>query len=584
MIYPWLKRAGRIINTGRARTIVLSGNVHDLFHIGPQDAGQYVTLLEYLVSAWNIPTKVGKPGVIVVTYELNEGIDIPDALAKKSVEAAFNRFRGNQKAFDEGVHDSRKEETRALEVLRQLCLMSRSADEGKRPYLAEDLVILIEGADLLIPDGPITSLNVADRHRVAICQDWFTDRQFLNGKDTVVLVTESRSQLHQRVSRLPQIEEVEVDAPDETERLAYIKWFDAQLPPERKLKVWSTVEELAAFTGGLTIHAMRQMLIGADGETLLPGAVVDKVESFMKAQIGEDVVSFKRPTHKMSDLVGNAALLAWLAAEFIPRITSTDLEVAYAAAVVGGPIRTGKTYIFEAVAGELGIPVIELKNFRSMWLGQTDVVIERIYRTLRVISKAIVLLDEADTQFGGVGKDVHETEKRATGKFQQMMSDPSLRGRVMWLMMTARIHLLSPDLRGEGRGGDCIIVVRDPEGDDHEAFVRWMVAKSVEDELPPEVLTRIRERTKGYYAGAFKAVRAELKAQRRMKGRLLTTEEVIAVIENRVMPDIAVERRFQLLHALVNCTDRRLLPPGSTDEVREGWLREIRQLEAQGIR
>ena len=89
MIYPWVKKAGRIINTGRARTIVLSGNVHDLFHIGPEDAGQYVTLLEYLVNAWNIPTKGGKPGMIVVTYELNEGIDVPDPIARKVVEAAL---------------------------------------------------------------------------------------------------------------------------------------------------------------------------------------------------------------------------------------------------------------------------------------------------------------------------------------------------------------------------------------------------------------------------------------------------------------------------------------------------------------
>ena len=53
-------------------------------------------------------------------------------------------------------------------------------------------------------------------------------------------------------------------------------------------------------------------------------------------------------------------------------------------------------------------------------------------------------------------------------KIQAMMSDPALKGRVFWLLMTARIHLLSPDLRRPGRAGDLIIPVLDPEG------VRWL--------------------------------------------------------------------------------------------------------------
>ena len=59
-----------------------------------------------------------------------------------------------------------------------------------------------------------------------------------------------------------------------------------------------------------------------------------------------------------------------------------------------------------------------------------------------------------DTQFGGVGPEEHSTERRLTGKVQQMMSDPKLRGRVIWLLMTARIHLLSPDIRRPGRVGE----------------------------------------------------------------------------------------------------------------------------------
>ena len=72
------------------------------------------------------------------------------------------------------------------------------------------------------------------------------------------------------------------------------------------------------------------------------------------------------------------------------------------------------------------------------------------------LSKVIIFVDEADTQFGGVGSDTHETERRLTGKLQAMMSDTALRGRVALLLVTARIHQLSPDIRRPGRVGDLI--------------------------------------------------------------------------------------------------------------------------------
>jgi len=121
------------------------------------------------------------------------------------------------------------------------------------------------------------------------------------------------------------------------------------------------------------------------------------------------------------------------------------------------------------------MPVLVLKNIRSQWFGQTDVIFERLRRVLEALEKVLIFVDEADTQFGGVGEGAHETERRLTGKIQAMMSDPRLRGKVIWLLMTARIHLLSPDIRRPGRVGDLIIPVLDPVGEDRLEFIRWML-------------------------------------------------------------------------------------------------------------
>ncbi|MBA4388215.1 MAG: hypothetical protein C0404_09555 [Verrucomicrobia bacterium] len=54
---------------------------------------------------------------------------------------------------------------------------------------------------------------------------------------------------------------------------------------------------------------------------------------------------------------------------------------------------------------------------------------------------------------GGAGEDVHATERKLTGKIQNRMSDTRLLSKITWLLMTARIQQLSPDLRRPGRAG-----------------------------------------------------------------------------------------------------------------------------------
>jgi SpoVK/Ycf46/Vps4 family AAA+-type ATPase len=270
--------------------------------------------------------------------------------------------------------------------------------------------------------------------------------------------------------------------------------------------------------------------------------------------------------------------------EFMPRLAATGADALPGAAVCG-PIGGGKTYLFEAVASELDMVVLVLKNIRSQWFGQTDVIFERLRRVLMALAKVLIFVDEADTQFGGVGADTHETERRLTGKLQAMMSDPKLRGRVAWLLVTARIHLLSPDLRRPGRVGDLIIPILDPEGEDRWEFLKWTVHGAFKGELAPDQLQQLAAATRNFSSAGFAALRSELKAKARLSGAALTFDQVLALVKDLLPPAIEETRRFQTLQALVNCTRRSLLPdPNVNDEERRRWGEELRLLEARGVR
>jgi hypothetical protein len=581
--YEFFAALARILNSEQSRSIILSGNVYDLFDSGKQ----HVPLIPFLLE------KTQSRGLIRVVYELNGPVRVldepervknawiawksgsdPDLLLLKGLRARgtspFDRLADQ---FDQLLLDAIGNPSLALELLRQLTICSRSGS------LERNLLIFIEAADMLLPAGSGDVATLGDRqlHRISIVQDWFGDPAFLGGGDAVCLIAESRSLVHPRVARLPQVLNVEIPSPTAADRLHFIDDFLATAP--RKPRLWGTPQDLAALTAGLSIHAVRQLLLGAAyaERPLEPADVVRKVQEFIQAQLGEDVVEFEKPKHTLADVVGFSRLKRFLREELIPRFQASA-DRALPGAAVAGPIGGGKTFIFEAVAAELDMPVLVLKNIRSQWFGQTDVIFERLRRTLEALEKAVIFVDEADTQFGGVGPETHETERRLTGKIQAMMSDPALRGRVIWLLMTARIHRLSPDIRRPGRVGDLIIPVLDPEGDDRKAFLRWVLT-AVLPESTDAMVTQLDALTQGYSAAAFSSLRSDLKAIGPK-----TIEQVVAIVNDHIPPAIGLTRRYQTLQALINCTRRSLLPdPNVSDKDRQGWQLELNQLEAMGI-
>lgn len=592
--HPFVRTLGRAINAGQSRSIVVTGNVEDLFFLPDESAvgGTYVPLVDCFAAAWR-----DVAGVMLLRYELNGPIRFERDADRERLRDAWVRWKtgapvdphhapkgAQAKAadeFDEHVIAAIGRPTGALEFLRQLCLCSRSS-ESDAPLAGVQLVIIIEGADFILPNTEdITRLAVDDRRRVVIAKDWFSDPGFVNGKDTVLLIAESRGQLHSRVARLPQVIEVEVPAPSTTERELFATWFLARLPDAKRPRLWSTVEALAATTAGLTLHALRQLLVDAsyDQRELTVADVTAKVEEFILSQLGEGTVEFLRPEHTLADVVGNAQLIAFIQRVLIPRFQRTD-TYALPGAAVSGSIGAGKSYIFEAVAAEIGCPVLVLKNIRSKWLGETDVIFGRLRRVIDALAKVLIFVDEADTQFGSVSPDAHETERRLTGKIQAMMSDPKLRGKVHWLLMTARIHLLSPDIRRPGRVGNLILPVFDPTDDDREAFISWTLAEVVSDPSHPAIREEIDDLTRGYSAAAFAALREELRAEATKDD----IAQVLAIARDVVPADIGRERRSQELQAAFNCTRRSLWPSWFTDETRGMLHDELDNLNQEGIR
>ena len=121
--------------------------------------------------------------------------------------------------------------------------------------------------------------------------------------------------------------------------------------------------------------------------------------------------------------------------------------------LIAGRIGTGKTFLVQCWAGEIGIPCVVLKNFRDRWVGATESNLEKIFAVLRAVGQVVVFVDEADQAAGR--REGGDGRQRAVGTrlldARQGDVRHANRGRIIWVFATSRPDLLEVDLKRQGR-------------------------------------------------------------------------------------------------------------------------------------
>lgn len=574
--YDFILKTGRILNSLGSNTIILTGNVYDHFYASKFDG--YVPLIDLLKSDMALKSNV------LVTYKITSGIKFQNIADAKLVSEAWKYWRQDKKDTEEFSSLCLKaalNPTYALELLRQMCKCSNALDEKGSPILNKKLLIIIEGAEAVIPVNPLNQLSDNDKIRVQICLDWFKDPEFMESYDAVILIVESKSMINPTISRLSHLVEIEVPSPDEKERTHFIDWFNRKQDKSHKLKLGDKKKELSQLTAGLNILALRRLLKNAahSGGLIKQEDVTAEVKRFIEKELG-DIVEFKIPTHSLCDVVGCSKTKEYVKNKVIPRFKSTGKD-SLPGITVCGPIGGGKTYFWEAVAAESGMIVLILSRLRDKWFGESDVRLERLKRILYTFVNVLVFIDEADAQFTSLSdSEQHPTEKRIQAGLLAMMSDPKLRGKVKWLLLTARIDKLSHDMLRPGRPGSLVVPMLDPTGKDREDFLRWAIEPVSETNLNDENVKEMSELTKGYFAAMFAELRSELLAE--AKGKKLKPEAIKSVIQDIIHPAVSRTREYQSLYAKIYCNRKSLLPEGEKQEEWENRLNELKRKTGAG--
>ena len=167
------------------------------------------------------------------------------------------------------------------------------------------------------------------------------------------------------MARLPQVLSVDVPAPNTEVRQHFLEWHSDQrasgtipVPEDTAEGDYGAGDEvgagepssessrsrdLAEATAGLSVHAVRQLTLASayHQRPISREDVIRQVEQFIQAQLGEDVVEFKKPAHTLKDVVGATSLKKFLHNYMLPRLKLPGDRALPGAAVGGERCRGG---------------------------------------------------------------------------------------------------------------------------------------------------------------------------------------------------------------------------------------------------
>lgn len=596
--YPgWARELARKYFTKTLTQFILYGNVRDLVPTrNVEGEAAYLPLRKFLTDDLFAARDV------IVFYDRSAGIHFAD----KNSQADFNRaLSGYDTIFGtDFAKKLPKDPVRVFSVLENY-FRTRLAD-GKR------IACVIDYAETVIPMAEASMYSAEDRSALVFLQKWAHDPLFLAGDFTLCLITENLTDLNQQLVQSPYTAEIQIPMPDAGARGAFGHWYvDGR---EKLFEEHSAVrlDAIAANTAGLGFIQLRTILADVlENRTDLTFETLSEMKKeFIEAE-AYGMLEFVETDFTLNMVAGHAEAKGHLreAAQALRAGRSDVLPMGY---LVSGPVGTGKTFLITCFAGEIGIPMVKLKNFRSQWQGVTEGNLEKILHLLEAMTPVAVMIDEADAALGD--RDVQGdsgVSRRVFGQIASFMSEPSHRGRIIFFLLTARPDLMPVDLKRQGRAEEHIALFYPSTREEREELLEVMMRRTgvsmPMDEVPEALLdgsrtfsgadmealfTRAKFRAaarNGKHEGNRSAASAgedETGTRTSASGNgasapngRVTGDILQEVVDDFIPPTYPEEVELQTLAAVLECTSQALLPEQYRTMDRESIVKRVEELK-----
>jgi AAA+ superfamily predicted ATPase len=540
----WARKLAELYFSGTTSAFVLHGNTYDYVRSPADETDTYVGLSEFLAE------QVFGRWSLVLHYDLGRGLRVAagrDEQRLKEMVTLANRKVGDLSTLS-------KEPSAAIALLDRVVRNNLMAADADRLSVA----VIVDQASYVFPSGDPGRLSAQASSQLVTMINWATSPHVKRLNMAFVLVDERRADLSERLTSNPHVASIEVPLPIEFERVRFVNATVDAAALARFSDYDAT--QLAALTAGISLTDLNVIVQSArQGGRRLDAKVFRELKKLLIERQCHGLLEFIEPKWTLDTVVGHEAAKARLREDAaLLKLGSLDsLPMGY---LICGPVGTGKSFLAQCVSGEIGAPCVILKNFRSKYVGETEGNLERVLSVLRAMGPVVVVVDEADAALGGRDQDGDSgTSSRVFGMIASQMGDTKYRGRIIWMLLTARPDLLPIDLKRQGRAEVHIpLFYPTDEGEIRQMFV--ILANKIGSRVSPDDIPPIPQR--GHLSGAdIEGMVGRAWRKSLLGGKDHITRESLADVVAQFMPSTqGMERELQEIAAVIECTDRLFLP------------------------
>jgi AAA+ superfamily predicted ATPase len=540
----WARKLAELYFSGTTSAFVLHGNTYDYVRSPADETDKYVGLSEFLAE------QVFGRWSLVLHYDLGRGLRVAagrDEQRLKEMVTLANRKVGDLSTLS-------KEPSAAIALLDRVVRNNLMAADADRLSVA----VIVDQASYVFPSGDPGRLSAQASSQLVTMINWATSPHVKRLNMAFVLVDERRADLSERLTSNPHVASIEVPLPIEFERVRFVNATVDAAALARFSDYDAT--QLAALTAGISLTDLNVIVQSArQGGRRLDAKVFRELKKLLIERQCHGLLEFIEPKWTLDTVVGHEAAKARLREDAaLLKLGSLDsLPMGY---LICGPVGTGKSFLAQCVSGEIGAPCVILKNFRSKYVGETEGNLDRVLSVLRAMGPVVVVVDEADAALGGRDQDGDSgTSSRVFGMIASQMGDTKYRGRIIWMLLTARPDLLPIDLKRQGRAEVHIpLFYPTDEGEIRQMFV--ILANKIGSRVSPDDIPAIPQR--GHLSGAdIEGMVGRAWRKSLLGGKDHITRESLADVVAHFMPSTqGMERELQEIAAVIECTDRPFLP------------------------
>ena len=446
----------------------------------------------------------------------------------------------------------------------------------------KSIAFIVDYAETLLPNGETASARPDDSMLLVFMQKWAKEKKFLESDLTIMVLTENLSEVNAQYVRNPYTHDVSFPYPEEDSRLAFIQDFFAGREGAASFFEMSP-EILAKNTAGLgLVHLDIIMSEAVQNKLPFTNAELMKKKKEMIENEAGGLLEFIETKFSLENVAGHAYAKKHLmdAARALKNGRPDVMPMGY---LVSGPVGTGKTFMIRSFANDIGVPMVILKNFRGMYVGQSEGNLQKVLKILKAMSPVAVMIDEADAYLGSRGSDGSSgVNSRLFSMLASFMSDTDNRGRIIWFLVTARPDLMPVDFKRQGRAEEHIGLFYPETLEEKKELLEVMLKKTDlgyldTSELDEEFFEDIPIRSGADMEAAL--TRAKFKAASLGLDKV-DTDLIVKVFNDFLPPTYPEEVELMTYSAVLECTSKELLPERFRKMTREEVLEKVRELQA----